>query len=279
MSKQLKPVPSQGPDIHAIAAEALALLDTGSQAAPFSSRFARFDVDCAYRVAATVRATRERRGEKVVGRKIGFTNKAIWPEYNVHGPIWGYMYDRTVRELARAGEEFSLARLVEPRIEPEIVLGLAREPAPDMNEKELLGCVEWIAHGFEIAQSPFPGWKFSAADSIAACGLHGALLVGSRHRATTDASWTQTLPALEVQLYRDDALIDRGSGANVLGGPLRALGHLVGLLARDRANPPLAAGDMVTTGSLTRAFPIAAGETWYTRLSSVPLEGARVRFR
>ena len=54
--------------------------------------------------------------------------------------------------------------------------------------------------------------------------------------------------------------------------------HLVDLLAADPVNPPLAVGEIVTTGTLTRAFPVAAGETWTTKLNGVPLEGARIHF-
>ena len=73
-------------------------------------------------------------------------------------------------------------------------------------------------------------------------------------------------------------MLDRGRAENVLDGPLSALRHLVALLARDRANPPLAAGEIVTTGTLTRAFPVAAGERWSTELIGIPLEGIAVRF-
>jgi 2-oxo-3-hexenedioate decarboxylase len=59
---------------------------------------------------------------------------------------------------------------------------------------------------------------------------------------------------------------------------LSALLHLVELLARDARNPPLAAGEMVTTGTVTRAFPVAPGETWRTRVTGLPLEGIAVRF-
>jgi 2-oxo-3-hexenedioate decarboxylase len=265
-------------DIDAIAAEAFALLDTGRQTAPFSSRYPEFDPERAYRVAAALRALRERRGENVAGRKIGFTNKTIWHEYNVYAPMWGYMYDRTVLDLARAGDGFSLARFAEPRIEPEIVFGLARAPAPDMDEAALFGCIEWVAHGFEIVHTIFPGWKFTAADTIAACGLHGALLTGPRHKTGSRDDWQRRLAEFEIDLYRDGALADRGRAANVLGGPLLALRHLVGLLGADRANAPLAAGEIVTTGTLTKALPIAAGETWHTVLKGIPLESARIRF-
>ncbi len=59
---------------------------------------------------------------------------------------------------------------------------------------------------------------------------------------------------------------------------MSALRHLVELLADDAANPPLAAGEMVTTGTLTRAFPVAPGETWTTALSGVALDGISLRF-
>ncbi|MBV9286535.1 MAG: hydratase, partial [Hyphomicrobiales bacterium] len=109
--------------------EAFALLGTGRQTAPFTKRRPGFGLNDAYRVAGAVRAAREARGERVVGRKIGFTNRTIWDEYDVRAPIWGYLYDRTVHDLV--GEEslaVSLSGLAEPRIEPEIVFSLASPP-------------------------------------------------------------------------------------------------------------------------------------------------------
>ena len=266
-------------DIQTIAAEALAALDSGRQIAPFSSRLAAFELDDAYRVTAAANHMRVTRGETPVGRKIGFTNRTIWSEYNVHGPIWGYVYDRTVHDLAGIGGAFPLADLAEPRIEPEIVFGLASAPAPGMDEPALLGCIEWVAHGFEIVQSIFPGWKFSAPDTVAASGLHGALLIGPRHPVSAASEdWLRTLAGFEIDLARDGTVADHGLAANVLDGPLSALRHLVGLLARDPANPPLAAGEIVTTGTLTRALPIAPGEIWTTQLSGIALDGIRVRF-
>ena len=267
------------PDVAEIAAEALAALDSGRQIALFSSRLAGFELDDAYRVTAAVRKMREARGERVVGRKIGFTNRTIWAEYDVHAPIWGYVYDRTVHDLAGIGGTLPLASLVEPRIEPEIVFGLARTPAPDMNERALLDCIGWVAHGFEIVQSIFPAWKFAAPDTVAAFGLHGALMIGPHHPIGPKVEdWYRTLARFEIDLARDGTVADHGLAANVLDGPLSALRHLVALLARDRGNPPLTAGEIVTTGTLTRALPVASGETWTTALAGVALDGIRVHF-
>ena len=57
-------------------------------------------VDDAYRVTPLVRQLYEAGGAKVIGRKIGFTNRTIWPEYGVYAPIWGYVFDRSVHDLA-----------------------------------------------------------------------------------------------------------------------------------------------------------------------------------
>jgi 2-oxo-3-hexenedioate decarboxylase len=266
-------------DIQAIASEAFALLDTGRQVAPFSSRLPALDLDQAYRVTAAVRQMREARGEVVVGRKIGFTNRTIWAEYDVYAPIWGYVYDRTVHSLAEIGNSFPLVSFAEPRIEPEIVFGLAKAPFAGMNERALLACLEWVAHGFEIVQSIFPGWQFSAPDTVVGFGLHAALLIGPRHPIAAAAGmWHRTIPGFEIDLKRNATLLDHGRATNVLGGPVSAFGHLVQLLARDQVNPPLAAGEIVTTGTLTRAFPVAPGETWTTELAGAALDGIQIKF-
>ena len=264
-------------EIAEIAAEAIAVLNTGRQIAPFSSRFPVFDLDAAYGVTAAVRQMREAHGERVLGRKIGFTNRTIWDEYRVAAPMWGFVYDGTVQELG-AGETVSLAGLAEPRIEPEIVFGFAAAPAPEMDERALLGCVEWIAHGFELVQSIFPRWEFALPDTVAAYGLHGKLLIGPRQPIGSNIdAWQRDLATFEIELKRDGTVIDHGQAANVLGGPLSAVRHLVAVLANDPVNPQLAAGEIVTTGTLTRAFPVSPGETWATALTGVPLDGITVR--
>jgi 2-oxo-3-hexenedioate decarboxylase len=193
--------------------------------------------------------------------------------------MWGYLYDRTVHDLPKGSEGASLRGLAEPRIEPEIVFGLAAPPTPGMNEHALIGCIDWVAHGFEIVQSIFPNWTFLAADTIAGYGLHGALWIGPRHSvASRLVDWLPELSAFEVDLFRNRVLVDHGRAANVLDGPIFALRHLVELLAGDSLNPPLAAGEIITTGTLTRAFPVAGGEVWTTELTGVPLEGARIQF-
>lgn len=167
----------------------------------------------------------------------------------------------------------------EPRIEPEIMFGLGKAPSPDMDEAALLDCVDWTALGYEVGQSIFPGWKFAASDTIAASALHGAVLVGNRHAvAPRKESWRRELASFGVELYCDGKLSQTGGGALVLDSPLPALRHPVELLSNDPDNPPLCAGELISTGTLTLAMPVRAGETWTTRAHGIPLEDITLRF-
>jgi 2-oxo-3-hexenedioate decarboxylase len=269
------------PDHEATARSILAALDERRQIACPSADDAGFDNACAYAVAFRVAALRAARGERVIGRKIGFTNRTIWDEYDVHAPIWGNVYDSTLHRIADLAEPFDLGRVVEPRIEPEIVFSLSRAPEPGMDERALLGCIDRIAHGFEIVQSLFAAWRFKAPDTIAAFGLHGALLIGPWIATAPQERemWREKLAGFSITLSRDGEKQDVGNAENVLGGgPLAALRHLVEVLAADPSSPPLRAGEIVSTGTLTRALPIAPGETWSTKIEGVPLAGIKVKF-
>src|SRR5580704_8478540 len=157
----------------AIANEVVACLRQHRQFATFSSRPAGLSLAQAYRVMPLLRAGFETRGEKIIGRKIGFTNREMWKVYGVTSPVWGYVTDHTTFDLS-ATRVMRVAAFAEPRIEPEIIFGLRKAPLPGMGETELLDCLEWNSLGFEIVQSIYPGWKFAASDTVAANGVHGA---------------------------------------------------------------------------------------------------------
>src|SRR5262245_38754826 len=71
-----------------------------------------------------------------------------------------------------------------------------------MDDAALMGCIAWIAHGFEVVQSVFANWKFTAADSVAVNAMHGALLIGPRHNiGSRAAEWLRALPEFEVELF------------------------------------------------------------------------------
>ncbi|WP_323022638.1 hypothetical protein [Pararhodobacter sp.] len=236
--------------------------------APITDSDPGFDLPRAYQAQAMLTATRVRRGARVVGMKTGFTNTTIWDEYNVHAPIHGPVFDTTWRE-----GPLPLAAFLEPRIEPEIVLRLDASPAPGMSPDALKSCIAEVARGFEIVQSPFPGWRFRAPDTVAAGALHGALVTGDFVPATP--ALLNNLAHLDVTLLCDGAAIDHGHSRNVLGGgPLAALADLVAQRGEDR----LPAGWIISTGTLTRALPVVPGQTWTTTIAGADLPPLTLSF-
>lgn len=240
---------------------------TGHQIAPISDSDAGFDLAAGYDAQAALTALRVDAGAHVIGIKVGFTNTQIWDLYGIRAPIHAPVFDTT---LARG--TVSVAGLMEPLIEPEVVLRLRATPAPDMDDAALLACVEAAAPGFEIVHSVFPDWRCKAADSIAAGGMHAALALGEW--VPVDAGWTRPLRDFSVSLTRDGMEQDQGRAENLLGeGPLAVLRHLVGL----RTCPPLRPGNLVSTGTITRALPVAAGQTWRAEFRGLPVAPVALR--
>jgi 2-keto-4-pentenoate hydratase len=265
----------------ALAARILAAGDSASSIPPITDALPGFDLADAYEVSALVMKRRIARGERPVGWKIGFTNETIWDEYGVHAPIWGPMYSSTVASVQVTGGSLALRDLVEPRIEPEIAFRIAVTPHPNMEEGEILACIDTVAHGFEIVQSIFPGWRFTAADTVAAFALHGRYRHGPfiPIAAQDRTHWLRDLASFEIALLRDGVEIDRGAAANVLGGgPLTALRHFVRGLAEFSPAWKLQPGDLVTTGTVTRAFPVMPSERWSTKLAGLPPPGMHIAF-
>jgi 2-keto-4-pentenoate hydratase len=257
-----------------IAEEMKSAQDECRQIEPFTARLDGFDNASGYEVARLIHEDRMREGAVPIGRKIGFTNRNIWAEYGVYEPIWAHVYDRTVTRFAGSTGTGALARFADPRIEPEIVLHFRTAPPASSDPAEILRCIDWIAHGFEIVQSNFPDWRFKAADTIADSSLHAALFVGEpREVERLGPNLVSRLETFTVTLSCNGMERDRGGGANVLGSPLAAVAHLISVLAQQPDNKPIAASEIVTTGTLTRALTIRPGERWTTRLDGLDLPG------
>lgn len=230
------------------------------------------DIEQAYTVADRIYRTRCAQGERGVGRKIGFTNPRMWAQYGAQGPLWGHVYDRTLRDVhGDARFEVSGAPLV--KIEPEIVFCLREVPRKGCSVTDVLACVDWVAHGFEMVASHIEDWRFTPPQAAADFGLHVALLVGKRVPVGAIPDAERALRDFEIELLCDGEVRDRGTGASVLGHPLNAIVFLVNALADAPHLPQLRAGEVITTGTLTAALPVRAGETWSTRIRGIGLAG------
>jgi 2-oxo-3-hexenedioate decarboxylase len=276
-------MPITDQDARELARRILTTAGAASSMPPLTDGMPAFDLDDAYRVAARVMEGRIAEGARPVGWKIGFTNRTIWDEYGVHAPIWGPMYDDTVQTVSSAGRPSTVSRSASSSSHgssPRSSCGSPGRPIRIWTSDELLACIDGVGHGCEIVQSLFPDWRFRAADTVAAFALHGRYLHGPLTTIGPDGreDWLSGLSAFEMVLSCNDREIDRGSAANVLGGPLSAVRHFVRGLSGCPLPIGLRAGDLVTTGTVTRAFPVQPGERWSTQVVGLPLPGMHLLF-
>ena len=262
------------------------LLDARAQVRmipPLSSN-GSLSVADSYDIVKSIMDIRTAQGETMIGRKIGFTNRKIWSKYGVNDPIrtpiWTPIFDETVRFTEDNRGIQSLDGALQPRIGPELVFKLSQTPAPDATMEELAECIEWMAHAFEIVTCPFPDWKFEMADSIAAFGLHGSLIVGEPKMlsAASRRNLGEVLAHASLSLSCGDELRSAGFGSDVLGSPLHALWHLHQLLKIQGQFTPLTEGEIITTGTWTDVCPIKPGETWTSAFSGISLPGLTISF-
>ena len=248
----------------------------------------KISVDDAYDIAKCIMDHRIAQGEVPIGRKIGYSNRKVWPldgeNVSVPETIWAPMFESGVEFAMDNVALHSLKKAQQPRIEPEIVFKLARTPEPNISVEEMAECLEWMAHGFEVAVSPYPDWHFEPADAIAAFGLHRTLIVGEPKllSAQTRRNLAQVLGCATVSLSCSDttgtALRAAGFGSDVLDSPLHALWNLHQQLQKQTSFAQLKAGEIIATGSWTDPQPVKRGEIWSSAFSQISLAGLNLSF-
>lgn len=253
------------------------------QIAPLSSR-AILTVADAYDIARSISDARIAQGETMVGRRIGFMDRQLGPDHDdgeASGTLfWAPLFDATVRTVDKNHGIQSLHGAVQPRLEASVVLRLRRTPEPDASLDALADCIESIAHGLEVVICPYPDWKFTAVDAIAAFGLHGTLLLGESHMLSPAArrNLALVLPNASVSLSCGGSLRRAGFGSDVMNNPIHALLQLHYLLQTQPHSAPLQAGEIIATGAWAAAIPVVPGDTWTTAFSGLSLEGMRISF-
>lgn len=243
---------------------------------PPSARDGLFDLTAAYLVEAELVRMRRAQGHATVGRKVGFANRAMWRVLKLQTLVWAHMYDDTVVYARGGNASLPTAGMWSPRIEPEVVFKLRQTPV-SADPAAVLEAVEWMSLGFEVVDCPFPEWKFQPVDFVASFGFHAALVVGEPQPIGRDLPvLVEQLGAMKVRLSKNGELVEEGLGRNALRNPAACLGELSAALAVQPGAEPLAAGELVSTGTLTSAQPISAGERWSVTAEGIELASLAV---
>jgi len=274
-------MPMSANEIENFARELMSAYETGQMVNVPPSERPGFDLDAAYKVEGMLKKFREAAGRRSVGQKIGYANKAMWRILKLETLVWAHMYDDTVHYSDRNSATLSIAHPRSLKIEPEIVFCLREranaEGAPDATPA--LMRTEWLAIGFEIIDCPFPDWKFQPSDFVASFGLHAALVIGEKIPVRPEAIPTlvDELSSFKVQMSRNGAFVEEGSGRNALKNPALCLAELSKAIARRFPENPLSPGEIVSSGTLTAGHATGTGDEWTVDVEGISLPSLRLR--
>ena len=244
-----------------VATELLACEAERRDRTKFTDEWPELDVPTGYRIQDETLRRRLARGETLVGVKLGLTSKAKQVRMGVDTPFVAWLTDDMVLQ---PGEHVPQDKLIHPRIEPEIVFVMReRLEGPGVTAAQALAAVDRVYAGAEVIDSRYRDFKFAAGDVVADNASSGAYVVGATGLRPTELD----LVAEEVLVEVDGEVVDRATGAAVLGDPAEALA----LAVNDLATRGLAveAGWTVLTGGMTDAVFATPGSTIACRFATL----------
>ncbi len=264
-------------DPHTLAHELNAAYSNKTIVPAPSSRDGGIDLNTAYATEAAIAAARRAAGHQTVGWKVGYANKAMWRALKLETLVWAHLYDDTVRYADWNDGKLSIASMIAPKIEPEIVFKLSKTPESS-DPVAVLEATEWYALGFEIIDCVFPDWKFQPADFVASRGLHSALVVGEPVYVEPEdiAGLVNDMAAFTLRLLKNNEMVEEGAAKNALKSPLLCVAELGEALKR-RGGETLRPGDVISTGTLTTSLPMTAGDVWIASLYGIPPSSLTLR--
>ena len=211
-----------------------------------------------YAVQSAVAQLRRRRGERIVGYKVGCTSPKIRLQLQIDHCVTGRLYDS---ERHLSGAVLSRSNYANLAIEGELAVELSREPS----ESDFVGvgipaCVSRVVPVIELHNHVMRGERPSAGELIAHNAIHAGFVAG----AGVDCHEVRGEPSLAI--FADDRLLDACAGPILVETISSSLKWLTQIL-RDRGEG-LSAGQTVLTGSIPSLVPIR--EACHVRVDAPP---------
>ena len=257
--------PMSSATVAAIAERLDAAWRGGVPIAPISESDGIADAATAYQIQSRWTAMRLARGERIAGRKIGLTSKAIQQQLGVNEPDYGALWHSGFYPSREGRVDIPVAAFLQPRIEGEIAFLIGRRlRGPKVTPADVLAATEACALGVEIVASRIADWRIKLADTIADNASYGGHSLGAWDKRMRDAD----LAALAMAIRHNGAPAAEGLGAAALGHPAASTAWLVNKLAQFGVG--LEPGEVVISGGITKMLPVRAGDRFEFTLTGQP---------
>ena len=228
---------------------------------PVRDALPKGDLAAAYRVQRANTDHWVGRGRRIVGRKIGLTAKAVQAQLGVDQPDYGMLFaDMAVVD----GDEILAGEVMQPRVEAEVALVLARDLFDEqLTVLDLIDAVAYALPAIEVVGSRIAKWDIDIVDTISDNASSGKFVLGVRPVALEDLDLRRCGMTMELR----GELVSVGAGVACLGNPLNAALWLARRMVA--VETPLCAGDVVMTGALGPMAAVAPGDVVEARIEGL----------
>jgi 2-keto-4-pentenoate hydratase len=214
----------------------------------------------AYALQAAIAELRYRRGERLIGYKVGCTSAKVRSQLGIDHCISGRLFDT---EQHRSGASLARARFANLAIEGELAVELKREPVQDdFVTGKIPACVSRILPVIELHHHRLRGAQPSAGELIAHNAIHAGVIAGPGlpPEDLSDMDWS-------LDIYADDQRLEQCAGPVLVHTISSSLQWLTNHL---RAHgEQLQAGQRVLTGSIPSLLGIT--EACHLRVTAAPV--------
>ncbi|RSZ61821.1 4-oxalocrotonate decarboxylase [Corynebacterium hylobatis] len=222
-------------------------------------------MDDAYAIQARNLRSRVASGESYIGPKLGFTSKSKMEQMGVSDVIVGFL---TAEMKHPADRPLSLAGLIHPRIEPELVFRLGQpvelraDDTPESLSLRIRESVDAVAVGMEVIDSRYRNFKFSLSDVVADNTSAAEFIVGEWQ------DFPRELRGLPVEFLINDEPVEGSTTDAILGDPFIVFDQLATMTLRYGFELP--ADAPILAGAMTAAHWLESGQRVETRVEGFP---------
>ena len=217
-------------------------------------------------IQSNVAKLREKRGEKIIGYKIGCVSKNTQKKMGFIEPAWGNLWDSELHSNEIILNKINYSN---PAMEAEFGVILSRDLKPELaSYNYILDSIESICPLIEIHNLIFHGNEPYGAELLANNAIHAGIVLGSKTKFPINKTET------DLKLIYDKKIID--TWANKIW-PIDMLSEVEWLVKKQaKINNYLKKGDLILTGAY--GFPVAINDNKLIEVTSSAFGNVKATF-
>lgn len=226
---------------------------------PLTEQNTLLTVDDAYAIQM-INVNRVQSMDQVVtGKKIGLTSPGIQKQLGVNEPDYGHLFG----SMNCSDGMVDTSQLIQPKIEAELAFVLADDlVGGQVTAMDVRSATDYVAGAFEIIDSRVADWKIKLEDTVADNASSGRYILGEKRLRIDDID----LSAVTMRLYKNGSLVEKGTGAAVLGDPCVSVAWLANRLWSYGIS--LKKGEVILSGAFSAAPLAQKGDVFKAEFSS-----------